>query len=624
MSSFRLIFLVFFFGQIALPAYASPENFQQASAYWIDHGRHADIDAAMKADFVPYQGILALGYLPATVWIRLRVAPATNRKSLILRISPAYLREITLYDPAQRQDGRIVAQLSGRLGELARATYQGLNSGYLLEPEPQARDIYLRIRTPTAMVFDSQILRADDELRIDRLDLAGKLFYAALLLFSSVWALVNFLILRESLYGWFALRQLYSTTYVLIYFGMLRFFLSSYLNVEIQDHIYNAVFSLAVLPIAVFEVRLLREFQTSPRLRQVGLAIALLSLASPLMMLLGHVQWALQFCVTLVLLASVIFPILAFSAKQQKELPLQQLALRVLRIGYLLMAAMIFFPAIEMLFGLHLDWLYLSTPVAHAAISTIVVMALLAIRSRRLQLLRQHDLVQRHQIEADLSRERAVRQEKQQLISVLTHELKNPLSVVRLLTPADTSAGQAIQQATDDMYQVIERVYQSEKIFDLNIRPTKEVVNLHDVLEQVRLKQRQPERIHLVFDCESAVCTDRELLQAILGNLLDNALKYSPPDSIVRCVVSEEHHAVRQGVAVLFHNQPGNAGLPDPAQLFTKYYRSPQAHRQIGSGLGLYLVAQWINALGGTVRFLDTAAESEPAEICFEVFIPQS
>ena len=47
----------------------------------------------------------------------------------------------------------------------------------------------------------------------------------------------------------------------------------------------------------------------------------------------------------------------------------------------------------------------------------------------------------------------------------------------------------------------------------------------------------------------------------------------------------------------------GNAGWPDPQKIFSKYYRSPHAQRQPGTGLGLYLVKHLVDLLGGEISY---------------------
>ena len=117
---------------------------------------------------------------------------------------------------------------------------------------------------------------------------------------------------------------------------------------------------------------------------------------------------------------------------------------------------------------------------------------------------------------------------------------------------------------------------------------------------------------------------DPTLLRVILGNLLDNALKYSPVDSTVDLVVRPAAGGLsgpigecgaggvrggvgcaggdadvgrdgaaghRAGPLLRVCNRPGRAGRPDPAQVFRKYYRSEGAQHSRHTGQGLYPVS---------------------------------
>ena len=50
-------------------------------------------------------------------------------------------------------------------------------------------------------------------------------------------------------------------------------------------------------------------------------------------------------------------------------------------------------------------------------------------------------------------------------------------------------------------------------------------------------------------------------------------------------------------------NEPGVAGWPDADKVFEKYYRSPNARRMAGTGLGLYLVRSLVHKLGAKVSY---------------------
>ena len=92
---------------------------------------------------------------------------------------------------------------------------------------------------------------------------------------------------------------------------------------------------------------------------------------------------------------------------------------------------------------------------------------------------------------------------------------------------------------------------------------------------------------------------DARGLQQVLINLLDNAVKYSPEGGPV-----EVRLAAHDGVAVLSVKDEGY-GIPvsEQSSIFDEFYRveSGEAQRSAGSGLGLSLVKQTVEAHGGRV-----------------------
>ena len=109
-------------------------------------------------------------------------------------------------------------------------------------------------------------------------------------------------------------------------------------------------------------------------------------------------------------------------------------------------------------------------------------------------------------------------------------------------------------------------------------------------------------RIRLKTPLQASLQSDPVLLAVICGNLIDNALKYSPPQSLVHVDLS----AQGRSVTLLVENLAGTAGLPDPEQVFQKYYRNPRAKAAIGAGLGLYIVRGLVHLLAGGITYKPT------------------
>ena len=98
--------------------------------------------------------------------------------------------------------------------------------------------------------------------------------------------------------------------------------------------------------------------------------------------------------------------------------------------------------------------------------------------------------------------------------------------------------------------------------------------------------------------------SDLRRVRTILGNLIDNALKYSLAGSRIELEVPPQLQGQALNLAIEIRNLPGHAGWPEPARVFEKYYRSNGARHQSGSGLGLYQAARIARQLGGDLRLV--------------------
>jgi two-component system sensor histidine kinase MprB len=87
-------------------------------------------------------------------------------------------------------------------------------------------------------------------------------------------------------------------------------------------------------------------------------------------------------------------------------------------------------------------------------------------------------------------------------------------------------------------------------------------------------------------------------LERAVLNMLDNAAKWSPPDTTVRVVVRTE---AGQALVTVTDEGPGIAETDLP-HVFERFYRAESARALPGSGLGLAIVAQVVAAHNGTAR----------------------
>jgi signal transduction histidine kinase len=92
------------------------------------------------------------------------------------------------------------------------------------------------------------------------------------------------------------------------------------------------------------------------------------------------------------------------------------------------------------------------------------------------------------------------------------------------------------------------------------------------------------------------VTGDPERLQQVIGNLLDNATKASPPDGPVTVVMTEQHDQA----TITVHDSGPGLSTEDLERAFDKFVRG-RGRRTVGTGLGLYICRQIVEAHGGTI-----------------------
>ncbi|MEN3341354.1 MAG: hypothetical protein V7644_758, partial [Actinomycetota bacterium] len=216
----------------------------------------------------------------------------------------------------------------------------------------------------------------------------------------------------------------------------------------------------------------------------------------------------------------------------------------------------------------------------------------------------------------DLTEERLLETMRQDLVATVSHELRTPLAAIYgaalTLRRGDVELE---EQLRDKLLEVI--VEESDRLAaivnELLLASQLDSGRLHaniepcDPLETARLeveaaRTHLPENVELVLDAPAelpAVAADPGQLRQVLGNLIDNAIKYSPEGGAVTVAVESRNHHVRFAVS------DRGLGIPPPEQrrIFEKFYRlDPDMTRGIGgTGLGLYICRELIRRVDGRI-----------------------
>jgi len=220
------------------------------------------------------------------------------------------------------------------------------------------------------------------------------------------------------------------------------------------------------------------------------------------------------------------------------------------------------------------------------------------------------------ELEAALRKERELNELKQRFVSMVSHEFRNPLSTIQ--TSNDLlryySAKMSEEKRKEHFDNIDTQVKQLTEMLNdilmiskaetvgLEFKPT--TLNLEDFCRALAEEVQQTtvkHRIHFSSSGDgSGAVVDEKLLRRAISNLLTNAVKYSPAGGAVHLRL-----LCAGGEAVISVEDEG-IGIPqeDQKHLFEVFHRAGNVGDISGSGLGLVIIKQAVEAHGGAISVI--------------------
>jgi two-component system sensor histidine kinase MprB len=208
---------------------------------------------------------------------------------------------------------------------------------------------------------------------------------------------------------------------------------------------------------------------------------------------------------------------------------------------------------------------------------------------------------------------------QRRLVADASHELRTPLTAARtnvdLLRegklPEDEQR-RALDEASielDSLTSLVADLVELARGEERKLRI--EELQLDDLVAGVveRAKARAPQATFVTSLTPTEVRVDPVLLERAVSNLLDNAVKYSPPGAPIEVTV-------RDGEVIVSDHGPGVAE-EDMSRIFDRFYRAAAARSKPGAGLGLAIVREAAEAHGG-----HATVESSPRGARFRLTLP--
>lgn len=216
----------------------------------------------------------------------------------------------------------------------------------------------------------------------------------------------------------------------------------------------------------------------------------------------------------------------------------------------------------------------------------------------------------------DITREKEIDKMKTELVSMVAHELRSPLTSIsgfsELLLDEGITREQSEEYAaiilkeSNRLSELINKFLDISKIEAGKSQVKKRPVQLREVLDKVLdVNLHQAERKNIAVSVRVSnqlppVMADRDMIEQVILNLFSNAIKYSPENSAIEIRIREVNGEV---VTEIEDNGYGISEQSLP-RIFDKFYRAAdnEAAREIaGTGLGLALVKEIVELHGGRV-----------------------
>jgi two-component system, sensor histidine kinase and response regulator len=228
----------------------------------------------------------------------------------------------------------------------------------------------------------------------------------------------------------------------------------------------------------------------------------------------------------------------------------------------------------------------------------------------------QQELAQKtQQLQVALNQEKELSAMKSNFISVVSHEFRTPLTAIQSSTELLQHYEWSKEERTEQLQQILSQVdYMKDLMGDvLNLNesdshrfqpePTEIVKFWHCLVLEILNRHRQSRDIKLVqeYNAETIVMLDQRLLRLISNNLINNAVKYSPSNSLISCRLGIES-GTEPHIEIEVCDWGKGIPLKDQSKIFSRFYRGSNVSNAPGSGLGLAIVKQCVDLHKGKIR----------------------
>lgn len=218
-------------------------------------------------------------------------------------------------------------------------------------------------------------------------------------------------------------------------------------------------------------------------------------------------------------------------------------------------------------------------------------------------------------VEVELNRYKELDRIKSNFILQVTHELRGPIAAMNgyhemlirgiggKMAPRANELVRKANRRTENLLQIIDEMIDYAYMkSEEEVQYTKSMLNLRGLIDyqlDIHSNQAIQKNIELVSNCpkELQIHSNRDLLNIILSNLLNNAIKYSPESTTIAVNADRQAGKIR----LLVKDQGYGIEPEELEKIFEEFYRTRKAREleRDGTGLGLPIVQRAVESLGG-------------------------
>ena len=243
--------------------------------------------------------------------------------------------------------------------------------------------------------------------------------------------------------------------------------------------------------------------------------------------------------------------------------------------------------------------------------------------------------ISKEELSEALENEKELGELKSRFVTMASHEFKTPLSTILsstfLLEKYNNSADAAdkrgkhterIKNAVGDMKNILDDFLSLGKLEEGLIKANMNTVSaavcfneIESVVLEMETNLKKGQQINFRHTGEGEVAMDKHLLKNIVINLLSNAIKFSPENAPIEITCS----AHNRNFALSIHDKGIGISAEDKEHLFERFFRAKNAINIQGTGLGLHIVAKYLELMEGSIELESTLNGGS----VFTIYIPK-